>query len=79
MRYHAKLPISMPSLCAPEKIDEVKEYTKLQRFARKPTGHKVAFRSLHHQFRAGRSGTVRRTHDCGNTEAQHRHCNRCDA
>jgi hypothetical protein len=47
MRYHAKLPISMPSLCAPEKIDEVKEYTKLQRFARKTTGHKVAFRSLH--------------------------------
>jgi len=47
MKYHAKLPISMPPLPAPDKVDEVKEYTKLQRYARKTTGHKVAFRSLH--------------------------------
>lgn len=47
MKYHAKLPISIPSLSAPDDIDEVKEYTKLQKYARKTTGHKVAFRSLH--------------------------------
>ncbi len=47
MKYHAKVSISLPDLSLPEGVDQVKEYTKLQKYARKTEGHKVAFRSLH--------------------------------
>jgi len=47
MNHHAKLPIILPSLASPDKIDDVRHYTKLQKYAKKTEGHKVAFQSLH--------------------------------
>ncbi len=47
MKHHAKVAIKIPSLALPAAVEQVKEYTKLQKYARKTEGHKVAFRSLH--------------------------------